>query len=259
MDPVSPAGLLDRIVQTKKKEVQSLQDPAPAEGGEPLSFIGAIRRSADEKLKIIAECKRASPSEGLLKETYDPLAIALQYRELGASAISVLTDREFFQGDLNDLVRARGCMLPVLRKDFIISPKQIFEAKGVGASAILLIVRILDNFQLRDFLAIARSLAMDALVEIHNENEMERALNANASIIGVNHRDLDTLKMDLSLTSRLVPEIKRALPDTVIVAESGVESRDGLRAVEEYADAVLIGSALLKSNDLPATWHSIFG
>ncbi|MDH5655037.1 MAG: indole-3-glycerol phosphate synthase TrpC [Spirochaetia bacterium] len=260
MEPVAnAAGLLEKIVETKKREVEAIPELELVHDSSPGSkFKNALKRSGQDPVKIIAECKKASPSMGLLKADYEPEFIAKEYARLGASAVSVLTDRDYFQGDLSHLPAAKNSGIPVLRKDFIISPSQIFESKSAGADAILLIVRILDDFQLRDFLEIARSVNMDILVEIHNEAEMERALKADADIIGINHRDLDTLQMNLALTEKLAPIIRREKKDSVIVAESGVESREGRIRVDAFADAILIGSALMKSENIETAWKKIF-
>lgn len=253
------SGLLDRIVDAKKREIESIGefdlDLYGLEGG---LFKKALVRKKGSSINVIAECKKRSPSSGLIRSVYNPELIAAQYKRLGASAVSVLTDAEFFEGDSSHIGLAKKSGLPVLRKDFVISPRQIFQARYLGADAVLLIVRILDDFQLRDFIQIAESVKLGVLVEIHNQIEMDRALKAGTEIFGINHRDLDTLKMDLSLTGRLAAQIRNGKKDAVIVAESGVESREGRLAVDEYADAILIGTALMKSENLDFTWNEIF-
>jgi indole-3-glycerol phosphate synthase len=266
-------GLLDRIVRTKREEVELLKreegesvpghnpdGKAPfSDSQEPPSFAGALRREPGSPLRVIAECKKASPSRGLLRPHYDPGALALEYARLGAGALSILTDRTYFQGEISHLDQARQSGLPLLRKDFIISPLQIREAKLHGASAILLIVRLLSDAELKELLTFARSLGLDVLTEVHNQGEAERALAAGASIIGINHRDLDTLTMDLSLTERLAPMIRKENPSALVVAESGVESREGRMQVEPHADAILIGTAFMGSEDMEGRWKEIFG
>ena len=258
-EAVQPAGLLARIVARKVEEVESL----PERGGEsfpgrPFRFREALERNPGAPLRIIAECKKASPSRGLLRPDYDPGQLAETYARLGAGALSVLTDRDFFQGDPSHIPAALKSGLPVLRKDFIISEKQIFEARRLGAHAILLIVRILTDRQLRELQRYAAELGLDILVETHNEEEIHRALEADSRIIGINHRDLDTLTMDLSLTERMAPLIRSAGPDRLIVAESGIESREGLKRIDAVADAALIGSVFMGSSDLEATWKDLF-
>lgn len=258
-DPLAqtPTSLLGRIVQQKLAEIPGIPEIEPL--GPPVRpFATALRRMPGTPVRVIAECKKASPSSGLLRADYNPAVIAGEYAALGASAISVLTDREFFQGDLGHLELARTSGLPILRKDFIISPQQIFESRRGGADAFLLIVRLLDLPRLIDFIDIGRSLGMDVLVETHNAAEIETAVRAGADIIGINHRDLDTLTMDLSLTERLAPQIRRDRPNTIVVAESGVESHEGRSRVDPYVDAVLIGTALMKATSLRDVWDEIF-
>ncbi|MBI3395517.1 MAG: indole-3-glycerol-phosphate synthase [Spirochaetia bacterium] len=260
MNTATAGSLLDRIVETKRREVDLIPDFELSTGGSPArSLYHALVRPRGTVLRVIAECKKASPSLGLLRADYHPGTIASEYARLGAAAVSVLTDQDFFQGSLEHLRTARAAGIPVLRKDFIISPRQIFEAREAGADAFLLIVRLLDKVHLKDFLDIGRSLGMDAIVEIHSEREMETALEADASIIGINHRDLDTLVMDLSLTEKLAPKIRAAAPSTLIVAESGVESREGRLRVDPHADAVLIGTAFMKAHDIATEWRQLFG
>lgn len=266
------SGLLDRIVQTKREEVELLRssgigESSPelristgdsANASPPPSFLQAVRRPPGSPLRVIAECKKASPSRGLIRPDYDPLSIAKEYAACGASALSVLTDRLYFQGDISHVPLAAKSGLPILRKDFIISPLQIQEAARYGASAVLLIVRLLSDSQLAELLSFASGLGLDVLVETHNPPEIDRALQAGAKIIGINHRDLDTLEMDLSLTERYAPAIRNSHPHVVLVAESGVESPEGRRRVEPHVDAVLIGHAFMESTDIAATWKRLF-
>lgn len=256
----SAIGLLERIVKTKEREVAAIStDPLTGNDlPEVPSFYRALLRQPGSPIRVIAESKKASPSKGLIRPHYDPEKIAAVYASLGASAVSVLTDREFFQGDLSHIKMAVRCGLPVIRKDFIISELQIAEARVAGASAVLLIVRILTPPRLKELLGYARSLGLDVLVEIHNENEAMTAMDAGARIIGINHRDLDTLKMDLTLSGRIAPMIRKKDPEIIIVAESGIESAKGRKMMDNIADAILIGSALMESSDPAAKWHEIF-
>ena len=250
-------GLLDRIVAAKREEIRSLKSIQPARVES--HFLAAVKRAPGDSVRVIAECKKTSPSSGRMRETYEPEKIASEYQRLGASALSVLTDRQFFEGDRAHVAMAKKSGLPALRKDFVIDEKQIADSAVLGADAILLIVRILEVSQLADYIAYADSLGLPALVETHNEKEIEIAMRVKSAIIGINHRDLDTLKMDLSLTPRLAPVVRRELPGCVIVAESGVESRDGLKTVDEFVDSVLIGTAFMKSQNVASTWQEIFG
>ncbi|MBX7056799.1 MAG: indole-3-glycerol phosphate synthase TrpC [Leptospirales bacterium] len=260
---LSGASLLQRIVAAKRSELQALRSsgtlaasPRPHLG--QTYFESALRRPAGAALRVIAECKKASPSMGLIRPDYDPAAAAQEYRRCGASALSVLTDREFFQGDLQHLAAAAEAGLPLLRKDFIIAEEQILEARLAGADAVLLIVRILNEESLGRLLAAAAAQDLAALVEVHNESEAALAAEAGARLIGINHRDLDTLQMDLSLSARIAPALRRLRPDAILIAESGVEDRKGLAAVQECADAVLIGTAFMKSRSISAAWQELF-
>ncbi len=250
-------GLLDRIVAAKREEVRSLPRITPEKIES--SFAKNIRRAPGASVRVIAECKRTSPSSGRMRESYDPGKIASEYASLGAAALSVLTDRQFFEGDSSHVPAAKKSGLPALRKDFVIDERQIADSARLGADAVLLIVRILDTNQLSEYIHYAESLGLPALVETHNEREIETAVRVKSRIIGINHRDLDTLKMDLSLTPRLAPAVRREIPDAILVAESGVESREGLAQVNDFVDAVLIGTAFMKSQNISATWKEIFG
>ncbi|MCB1172503.1 MAG: indole-3-glycerol phosphate synthase TrpC [Leptospiraceae bacterium] len=262
--------LLHKIVAVKEAEVARLRQNSKLldfkrqldSGASPVHearFHSALQRKAGQPLGIIAECKKASPSLGLIRSDYDPVQIARNYAELGASAVSVLTDQDFFQGSLLDLTNVSAALpIPVLRKDFTISELQIYEAAQNGASAVLLIVRILDPEQLKDLYQVALAIGLDVLVETHNEAEIEAALAIKANIIGINHRNLDTLLMDLDLSPRMIPLIRRHDPGCVVIAESGIENKAGLAKVRDIADAILIGSALMQSADISAAWHGLF-
>jgi indole-3-glycerol phosphate synthase len=245
--------ILDDIVQVKKGEVRKAKElrkivelKAKARNAAP---VPAFDLRVKGEVSIIAEVKRASPVKGLFREKLDPAQLALQYKEGGARALSVLTDEQFFKGSIDDLRAARDASgLPVLRKDFVIDDYQIWEAKVLRASAVLLIVRILDQAQLRDYLALAREeLKLGVLVETHTEKELERALDAKADVVGINNRDLDTFKTTLENSARL-----RALipPGPVVVSESGISTREDVVLLRQMnVDAALIGEELVKSAD----------
>jgi len=193
--------------------------------------------------------KRASPVKGVFKADLDPAAQALQYKEGGASAISVLTDEQFFKGSVDDLRAARdAARLPILRKDFVIDEYKLYEARVMLADAALLIVRILDKAQLRDYIALAREeLKLATLVEVHTEKELYSALDAKAPVIGINNRDLDTFKVTLETTARLRTIIP---PDTIVVSESGISKREDIVLLQAMkVDAALIGEELVKAVD----------
>lgn len=245
--------ILDDIVQVKRREVREAKETrkiaelkAKARNVAP---VPAFELREKGQVSIIAEVKRASPVKGVFREKLDPAALALQYKEGGARAISVLTDATFFKGSIEDLRAARDAAgLPVLRKDFVIDEHQIWEAKVLRASAVLLIVRILDQAQLRGFLDLAREeLKLAALVEVHDEKELERALDARADLVGINNRDLDTFKTTLETSARLRSLIP---PGPVVVSESGIGSREDVVLLRQMnVDAALIGEELVKSAD----------
>ncbi len=250
--PGAPDGILDRIVHTKREEVRALRGrsraltEAAGSGPPPLDFRGAI--GSREVVSLIAEVKRRSPGAGAIRPELDPVDLALRYQEAGASALSVLTDSEYFGGSLSDLtaIRARST-LPLLRKDFTLDPIQIWEARSAGADAILLIVRILDDGALRELRELAESLGMAALVEAHDAGEVERALASGARILGVNNRDLATFITRLEVSLDLLPSIPS---DVVFVSESGIRTvEDVLRLGEAGADAILVGETLLRASD----------
>lgn len=201
-----------------------------------------------QKGSIIAECKKGSPSMGIIKADYDPVAIAEEYYHAGAKAISVLTDQKFFFGSLNDLKNvSEKIPLPVIRKDFIIHEKQISEARFYGASAILLIVRILEDSQMKDLLQFSHSLGMDVLVETHTKDEVDRALNAGAEIIGINTRDLDTFEIHPNLIEKIAPQI----PNHILkVGESGIKNRTDYQDMIQHVHSVLIGTYFMQKNHI---------
>jgi len=213
-----------------------------------LPFMNAL---AAPGLSFICEVKKASPSKGIIAENFPWLEIAKEYEEGGASAISVLTEPEFFLGSDQYLREISAAVkIPTLRKDFIIDKYQIYEAKTLGAKAILLICALLDQKTLTDFIAEARTLSLDCLVEIHNEEEAQEALSAGARIIGINNRDLTTFNVDTGLASRL----RNKIPSEILtVAESGIKTADDIRALKNIGvNAVLIGESLMKAADRKA-------
>jgi len=242
---------LIEIIEEKKKEVARLKrDRIRHPDGEipPLrDFRGAISRPG--RINLIAEIKFASPSAGAIREKTDPASIGRIYEGAGASAISLLTDRKFFQGDIAWLpVVKRAVSLPVLRKDFIIDVIQVEEASCYGADAALLIARILTVEQLKDLIAACRELGPVPLTEIHDIDDLDKAVECGADIIGINNRDLDTFVIDIHTTFRLAPLIP---PGCIIVGESGIENEEDVRALKETGvNAVLVGSALMKSDDI---------
>jgi indole-3-glycerol phosphate synthase len=227
--------ILDQIVRNRRPAVFAPIESEPR----PLQLRPG--------LTVIAEFKRKSPSAGMIRADADPARVARAYEKAGAAAISVLTDREFFDGDPAHLQLARAHVkIPVLRKDFLLSEDDVRDSRRMGADVILLIVRILDDARLCAMHALAKELKMAALVETHSEHEIDRALAAGAEIIGVNHRDLDTLEVDLSLSARA----REKIGDKILVAESGIKTRADVQRMREHgADAILVGESLMKAAD----------
>ena len=212
------------------------------------AFKGAIDRGP-EALGLIAEVKKASPSVGVITENFDPVAIAKVYEEAGAHAISVLTDEKFFQGHLSYMTKVRAAVsLPVLRKDFILHEAQIYEAACAGADAILLIVAALEQTDLERLLAVATDFQLDALVEVHTLEELDRALETDAQIIGINNRNLATFQVDLATTE----ELSEQVPDGItLVSESGIKTgEDTRRVLESGCNAILVGETLMRAGDV---------
>ncbi len=241
--------ILDTIVERKREEVtvlkqQGIHSP-DIEIDPPRGFMQSLLDAPG--VAIIAEAKKASPSKGVIEPDFDPVQIAVNYQQGGAHAMSVLTDVDFFQGSINYIPLVRNTVaLPVLRKEFIIDPLQIEEAAAYGADAVLLIAAILDTAQLKDFRLQAEDLGMDVLVEVHNEQELEKALAADSRLIGINNRNLNDFTVDLATTFRLQREIPIDIP---LVSESGISSRqDMLRLKEAGVTAALIGESLMRSH-----------
>lgn len=243
---------LDTIVATHRdaaaRDGRSLDDLLTAAAGlpSPRPFAEGLRGA--RTLRVIAEIKRRSPSKGDLNVTLDPAAVAAEYERGGAACLSVLTDAAFFAGSPDDLSVARGAVsLPVLRKDFTVDERDIVDARLMGADAVLLIAAALDDRELASFLDLAQQLDLAALVEVHDERELDRAADAGASIIGVNQRDLTTFEIDRELAAKLAPR----MPDGAItVAESGIRDADDARAVAAAGyDAVLVGESVVTSGD----------
>lgn len=257
------ANILDTIVEQKQREVAELPERLIAAGDirdamlehdEQRDFLAALRQPRRGNVGLIAEVKKASPSAGVICKDFDPVRIAVEYEQAGASCLSVLTDEKFFQGDLEYLRDIRAAVeLPLLRKDFIIDERQILEAAEWGADAILLIVAILDDARLKHFHTLATEAGLAALVEVHDEAELERALAIGAPLIGVNNRDLKTFKVSLGTTERIAARL-RATPNaasTLLVSESGIHTRADVEHVARCgAGAVLVGESLVRQGIL---------
>ncbi|HXG41581.1 MAG TPA: indole-3-glycerol phosphate synthase TrpC [Dehalococcoidia bacterium] len=252
---MSAPSILDEIVAHKRQEVAAAKERLPWRELErrlaqvpPLRPFAAALRGPG--LALIAEVKARSPSRGLLRPDLDPAALATTYARAGAAAISVLTDEKYFGGSLDHLRQVREALPdgpPLLRKDFVIDPYQVLEARAAGADAVLLIAAALEHKELERLLATARDLGMDALVEVHDEAELEAALAAGADLVGINNRDLRTFRVDLETTVRLRPLVP---PGVTVVAESGIHTRqDAARLAALGVDAILVGEALVTAPD----------
>jgi indole-3-glycerol phosphate synthase len=259
--------ILERIVAVKREEVArarktrdaaSLRREAQARG-ELRDFVGALRsRVTRGDSAVIAEVKKASPSKGVLREAFDPTAIAIGYAQHGAACLSVLTDERFFQGSAAYLKQARAaCTLPVIRKDFIVDPYQIDEARAMGADAILLIVACLDDARLHDFEAQAMALGMAVLVEVHDAAELERALVLRTPLVGINNRNLRTFDVSLDTTIGLLPAIPR---DRIVVTESGIGAAvDVARMRAHGVHTFLVGEAFMRRPEPGVALAELFG
>ena len=241
--------ILDRILATKRDELAALDRArvlaAVAAAPPARPFRAALARAPGQRMRVIAEIKRASPSAGPIRPDADPVAIAGEYTAAGATAISVLTDRTYFDGALEFLPRVRAAVAtPLLRKDFVIDPIQVAEARAAGADAVLLIVAALPR-TLPALVAATREYGLDALVEVHDEAELDVALAAGATLVGVNHRDLKTFAVDMTLTARIA---KRVPAEIVLVAESGIRTADDVRQLGDAgAHAILVGEQLMRA------------
>src|ERR1700738_4050200 len=257
------APILERILESRRAAIAELKASGVAAGlpesikaaPAPRDLRQALRRRG---VALIAECKERSPSGGLLQRPYDPVRLAQRYATNGAAAISVLTEPEFFGGTLDHLQAVRAAIdVPVLCKDFIIDPIQLLAARAVGADAVLLIVAVLDDGGLRDLQALATRLSMQAVVEVHSEEEVDRALRAGAIIIGINNRDLTKMTTDRETTVRLRPRIPAG---PVVISESGIGSRADVDELHRLGvDAVLVGESLLRAADLEAKVRELSG
>jgi indole-3-glycerol phosphate synthase len=260
------ANILDTIVAQKQREITSLPvGPVSVEAiravlqarGETRDFAATLRtRATGHGVALIAEIKKASPSAGVIRPDFDPISIARSYQSAGAACLSVLTDEQFFQGSLQYLEQVRGVVkLPLLRKDFIIDDRQILQAARHGADAVLLIAAILSDAQLRGYRELAEDAGLSALVEVHDEEELDRAMATGATLIGVNNRNLKTFKVDLATTERLAERLwsRRERNSTLLVAESGIHTREDVsRLTRCGASAILVGESLMRHPDIEA-------
>lgn len=251
---------LDRIVATKKEEVEQLKGRFSLNQAEKVISglpdtkgfrAGLTKEGRNRSMGLIAEVKKASPSKGLIREDFDPVGLALQYEEAQTDCISVLTDEQYFQGSAQYLQAIREAVqVPLLRKDFTIDYRQVYEARLLGADAILLIAAILSKGEMKELLTISRDLGMDTLVEVHDQRELETVLELDANLIGINNRNLKTFVTDLKTTEDLIAHIPK---ETVIVSESGISKGEEIAYLSSLgADAVLIGETFMRQADVKA-------
>ena len=259
--------ILQRILAVKAKEVAAAKTQRPLSAmriaasamPEPRDFAGALRaKVAAGEAAVIAEIKKASPSRGVLREDFDPAAIAASYAGHGAACLSVLTDQQFFQGSADYLRSARAaCSLPVLRKDFMLDAYQVYEASAMGADCILLIVAALNPRRMAELAAIATDLGMAVLVEVHNSVELDRALELKTPLIGINNRNLHTFETRLDVTLGL---LKRIPPDRIVITESGIlQPADVSLMRDNGVDCFLVGEAFMRAPDPGAELARLFG
>jgi indole-3-glycerol phosphate synthase len=253
--------MLEKIIAQKREEVEQRKWAVPltylqeriVDQKPPLDLAQALK---GDHIRLIAEIKKASPSRGLLSPNLNPTELAQTYAEGGATAISVLTEEDYFMGSIEHLTAIKEVVgLPLLRKDFIFDPYQVYEARAYGADALLLIAAILSQGQLKEMILLSRSLGLGCLVEVHNEDEVERAVLTGAEVIGINNRDLDSFAVDIDTTHRLrslVPE------ERVLVSESGIKSRKDVERLRRWrVDAVLVGEALVTASDIRAKMREL--
>ena len=265
--------ILTRIVETKKREVERAKQARSIESLEeriadqesPRNFYAAVRGSNSEEIRLIAEIKKASPSGGLLRADFDPVELACVYHQNGASALSVLTDEEYFQGSLESIAAVKEAVpLPVLRKDFLIDEYQIYESRAAGADAVLLIVEILDPQRLMDMLILANELRMTSLIEVHEAESLLRFRSLvgfplrGYSLLGINNRDLTTQSVDLGTTARMISLLDD--DEVPVVAESGVKTRGDVERLKRAgAAALLVGETFMRADDVGAKVRELFG
>jgi len=255
--------ILDEIVSHNSQELELKKCSLPMtelqsislQQSPPLDFASGL---CGEGIRLIAEVKKASPSKGVIRPDFDPVGIARIYADNGASAISVLTENRYFQGSISHLTDIRNALhnkLPLLRKDFIFDPYQIYESRACGADSLLLIVAILKPAKLRELLQLSHELHMSCLVETHNEADVEIALKSGAKIIGINNRDLTNFNVDIANTERLRPLIP---PDRIIVSESGIKERKDIERLRQLGiNAVIVGESLMSAPDIAAKMREL--
>ncbi len=263
---MSKADILEKILQTKKQEIATRSQSTSievlrertAEAATTRGFLSALQRKiANKEPAVIAEVKKASPSKGVIRADFHPAAIAASYEKGGAACLSVLTDADYFQGHEDYLQAAReACSLPVIRKDFIIDPYQVYEARAINADCILLIVSALSDEKLRGLYDLAIELGMDVLIEVHDREELERILPLNAPLIGVNNRNLRTFETSLQTSIDLLPLVPE---NTLLVTESGIHTQNDVQQMREHnINAFLVGEAFMRAEQPGDALYQLF-
>ncbi|MES2283568.1 MAG: indole-3-glycerol phosphate synthase TrpC [Pseudomonadota bacterium] len=261
------SDILDKIVAVKREEVADAMKRKPLavirEDAESRvltrDFVGALRgKISAGKAAVIAEVKKASPSKGVLRADFIPADIAQSYAEYGAACLSVLTDKQFFQGSVDYLKQARAsCSLPVLRKDFMVDPYQVYEARVMGADCILLIAACLDDQQMKDMEALAMSMDMSVLVEVHDEAELDRALKLKTPLVGINNRNLKTFEVSLDATIKLSGKVPA---DRIVITESGIATKADVKLMRDAKiNAFLVGEAFMRAEEPGEALAELFG
>jgi len=253
--------MLDKIIAQKRQEIEQRKKTATLTylqeriARQKPSLDIALNLKGDH-IRLIAEVKQASPSRGMLIPNFNPIELAQTYAEGGAAAISVLTEENYFMGSIEHLAAIREVFeLPLLRKDFIFDPYQVYESRAYGADALLLIAAVLNQEQLKELVSLSHSLKLRCLVEVHNKGEVERAVLSEAEIIGINNRDLDTFSIDINMTRRLRPLIPQ---ERIVVSESGIKNKRDIEKLGKWGvDAVLVGEALVTAGDVRAKMKSL--
>ncbi|MBN1823721.1 MAG: indole-3-glycerol phosphate synthase TrpC [Endomicrobiales bacterium] len=255
---------LDRIIEAKKKRLAGQKGKASLEemknksvqAGEPKDFKAVL--AAKKRINIIAEIKRASPSAGDIAEAADPAAVAEAYEKAGARAVSVLTEEDFFKGSIDFIASVKKkCSLPVLRKDFIFDEYQIYESRAAGADAVLLIAALLGKNEFNDLCVLAKKLGLSVLCEVHNEKDLDTVLSARAEIIGINNRDLKNLKVDTTVSERMIKQVPEGI---IVVVESGIKTEADVRNFYGLGvNSFLIGETLMRSKNVKETMNSLLG
>ena len=262
----SSSDILTRILKRKHEEVaerkaaislESIKAQANDADRTRGFFYALSKRVTSGQSAVIAEIKKASPSKGIIRADFDPVSIAQSYEQGGATCLSILTDRDFFQGEDAFLIAARNsCKLPVLRKDFMVDPYQIYESRVIGADCILLIVAALDDKLLQELAWTAIDIGLDVLVEVHNREELERAQMLRTPMIGINNRDLHTFKTDLDTTIGLLRDV---YPDRMVITESGIHTREDIALMRRHGvNAYLVGEAFMKADNPGQKLHELF-